>query len=209
MTSLLLPSRLDSYTAVMHKIRRFPLLAASAALILSQLAACAPAPSDQYRVRATVKELMDSIVDPASDAIWGSVEVVVTLEGTVEKQPKTDDDWKALRRHAVSLIEVSNLLLMPGRKVARPGEKAEDARVDLQPEEIEARIAQDRSVWVSHAHTLQDAALKSLEAIDTRNVKALVDTGETLDQACETCHKTYWYRPSPQPVNDPPPKPER
>jgi hypothetical protein len=182
--------------------------AALSVLMLTALVACRPAPSVEYRVHATVKELMDSIVDPSSDAIWGSVEVVATLEGTVEKQPKTDDDWKTLRRHAVSLIEASNLLLMPGRRVARPGEKAEDARVDLQPEEIEARIAQDRSVWVSHAHTLQEAALETLEAIDARSVKALVDTGETLDQACETCHKTYWYRPSPLPVNDPPPKPE-
>ena len=99
--------------------------------------------------------------------------------------------------------------MMPGRVVAKPGEKAEDPRVDLHPEEIEALIAKDRAAWVSNAHTLQEAAAKTLKAIEARDVEGLMDQGEVLDQACEQCHKNYWYRPSPQPVNDPPPKPER
>jgi hypothetical protein len=183
------------------------------ALLLSALtfavAGCAGAPAAEYRPAATVREVMESIVDPAADSIWGAVEIVATLEGTVEKQPRTDDEWQALRRHAVTLMEAGNLLLIPGRKVARPGEKAGDQRVDLHPDEIEARIAQDPSVWTSHARALQVAATETLTAIDARSVKALIDSGEQLDQACETCHQTYWYRPSPQPVTDPPPRPER
>ena len=97
------------------------------------VAGCAGAPAAQYRPAATVREVMESIVDPAADSIWGAVEIVATLEGTVEKQPRTDDEWQALRRHAVMLMEAGNLLLIPGRKVARPGEKAGDPRVDLHP----------------------------------------------------------------------------
>src|SRR3954451_22412386 len=114
--------------------------------------------SPEFRPTSTVKDIMDSVVDPAADALWDSVEVVATLEGTEHKAPKTDDDWKALRRHAVALVEASNLLLIPGRRVARAGEKADDARVDLHPEEIEALLAKDRSAWASRAHTLHDAA---------------------------------------------------
>jgi hypothetical protein len=152
---------------------------------------------------------MESIVDPAADSIWGAVEIVATLEGTVEKQPRTDDEWQALRRHAVTLVEAGNLLLIPGRKVARPGAKAGDPRVDRHPDEIQARIAQDQSAWTSHARALQTAATETLEAIDAKSVKALIDAGERLDLACEACHTAYWYRPSPQPVTDPPPRPER
>ena len=160
---------------------------------------CAGPPAAEYRAMATVREIMESIVDPAADAIWGAVEIVVTLDGKFEKQPRTDDEWRGLRRQAVTLMEASNLLLMPDRKVARPGEKAGDQRVDRDPDEIQAHIARDPSAWISHAHALQAAATETLQAIDARNVKALVDAGEVLDQACETCHKTYWYRPSPQP----------
>jgi len=152
---------------------------------------------------------MESIVDPAADSIWRAVEVVATLEGTVHKQPETDDEWRALRRHAVTLMEAGNLLLIPGRNVARAGEKAGDGRVDLHPDEIEARIAGNRSAWTTHARALQTAARETLEAIDAKSVKALIDAGERLDLACEACHTTYWYRPSPQPVTDPPPRPER
>lgn len=152
---------------------------------------------------------MGSIVDPAADSIWGAVEIVATLDGTVEKRPRTDDDWHALRRHAVTLMEAGNLLVMPGRTVARPGEQAGDQRVDRHPDEIEALIARDRPMWISHAHALHTAATTTLEAIDARNLKGLIDAGEVIDQACEACHQTYWYRSSPQPVNDPPPRPER
>jgi hypothetical protein len=140
---------------------------------------------------------MDSIVDPNADFVWDSVEVVVTIQGTEEKAPKTDEDWKALRRHAISLLEASNLLLIPGRHIARAGEKAEDERVDLTPEEIEARVAQDPAAWTAGAHGLHDATLESLKAIEARDVKGLLNAGDVLDQSCETCHRKYWYRVAP------------
>ena len=151
---------------------------------------------------STVKDIMDSIVDPSADALWDSVEVVATLEGTEHKAPKTDDDWKTLRRHAISLIEAGNLLLIPGRHVAKPGEKAEDARVDLHPEEIEALLVKDPAAWTLRAHRLQDAASESLKAIDARDVTALMNAGEVLDAACESCHRSYWYR-TPPPADTP------
>lgn len=140
---------------------------------------------------------MDSVIDPGSDALWDSVEIVATLDGVEHKQPRTDDDWKVLRRHAVTLVEASNLLLIPGRRVAKPGEKAEDARVDLHPEEIEALIAKDSGAWARGAHGLHDAAMESLKAIDAKDVNALMNAGETLDAACESCHRNYWYRVPP------------
>ena len=42
------------------------------------------------------------------------------------------------------------------------------------------------------AHRLQDAAAESLKAIDAKDVTALLNAGETLDAACESCHREYW-----------------
>lgn len=173
------------------------LLTALISLGLFSSGACSRASSPEFQPTATVKDIMDSIVDPNADFVWDSVEVVVTLQGTEEKAPKTDEDWKALRRHAISLLEASNLLLVPGRRIARPGEKAEDERVDLQPEEIEARVNQDKAAWTAGAHELHDATLESLNAIEARDVKGLLNAGDVLDQACETCHRKYWYRVPP------------
>jgi hypothetical protein len=32
-------------------------------------------------------------------------------------------------------------------------------------------------------------------AADARNVQALFDAGNTLDQVCEGCHLKFWYPP--------------
>ncbi|MFN7983850.1 MAG: hypothetical protein U0Q11_18540 [Vicinamibacterales bacterium] len=100
-------------------------LFASALFLAVLTGACTqapPPPSPEFRPTATVKDIMDSVIDPGSDALWDLVEIIATLEGTVHKQPKSDDDWKTLRRAAVSVVEASNPLPIPGRQVARPGE---------------------------------------------------------------------------------------
>jgi hypothetical protein len=176
---------------------RFPFILAMLASTVVSVSACSRSASPEFQPTATVKDIMDSIVDPNADFIWDSVEIVVTLQGTEEKAPKTDEDWKALRRHAISLLEAGNLLLVPGRRIAKPGEKADDERVDLKPEEIEARVKDDPAAWTAGAHGLHDATLESLRAIEARDVKALLNAGDVLDQACETCHRRYWYRVAP------------
>ena len=93
------------------------LLAAACAQKSSQLSQQQP----EYRLN-TVKDVMDSIVDPASDYIWDAVETTVSAKGVEEKAPHTDEDWKQVRRHAIMLLEATNLLQIPGRHVAKPGE---------------------------------------------------------------------------------------
>src|SRR5467141_421509 len=115
-----------------------------------------------FRPTATVKDIMDSLVDPGSDVLWDSVETIVSAKGTEEKAPHTDEEWKNVRNHAIMLLEATNLLLVPGRHVAKPGEKADDPKVELAPEQIEQLINQDRKVWTDRAHALHDAALASL-----------------------------------------------
>jgi cytochrome c556 len=150
------------------------------------------------RPTATVKDIMDSMVDPSADALWESVETLVNAKGTTERRPSTDEEWAALHRRAVELVEATNLLLMEGRHVAKPGEKAENKDVELSPEEIEAIINQDRKSWTEFAHKLHDAALPALRAVENRNADALLDAGGDIDTACENCHLKYWYPASKQ-----------
>src|SRR4051794_41698054 len=128
-------------------MRTYLLLASASVLIF--LTACtaqqpqpqAPPPAQpDYRTTATVKDIMDALVDPGSDYIWDSVETIVSAKGTEEKAPHTDEDWKQVRNHAIMLLEATNLLQVPGRHVAMPGEKADDPKVELSPEQIEAMI---------------------------------------------------------------------
>lgn len=152
-----------------------------------------PPPQVDYQLTATVKDIMDAFVDPGSDYIWDSVETVVSAKGVEEKFPKTDEEWKQVRNHAMMILEATNLLQMPGRRVAQPGEKANDPNVELAPDQIEAAIAKDRSAWIKHAHDLHDATLLTLQAADAKDKDKLLAVGNDIDEACEKCHLQYWY----------------
>jgi hypothetical protein len=150
-------------------------------------------PQPEYRTTATVKDIMDALVDPGSDYIWDSVETTVSAKGVEEKAPKTDEDWKQVRNHAIMLLEATNLLQMPGRHVAKSGEKADDPKVELSPEQIETLINNDRGAWIKYAHGLHDATMKTLEAAEAKDKDKLLEVGNDIDEACEKCHLQYWY----------------
>jgi hypothetical protein len=150
-------------------------------------------PQADYRATATVKDIMDALVDPGSDYIWDSVETIVSAKGTEEKAPHTDEDWKQVRNHAIMLLEATNLLQMPGRHVAKGGEKSENPDVELGPEQIEDLINKDRASWINYAHGLHDATMKAFEAIEKKDTEGLLDAGDGIDNACEKCHLQYWY----------------
>ena len=115
--------------------------------------------------------------------------------GTEEREPRTDEEWAAVRRSAIQLVEATNLLRVPGRLVARPGEKSENPRIELQPETIQKLIAEDPATWTALVDRLHDAAVPALKAIDAKNAKGLFDAGEQIEHACEACHQQYWYPP--------------
>jgi hypothetical protein len=167
------------------------LLSVTALLVASD--ACRGTQQPEYRPTATIKDIMESMVDPNADLVWESVAIEVSATGTETKAPKTDEEWANVRRHAIPILEATNLLLIPGRRVARAGEKAENPNVELAPEQIQAMIDQDRESFVKLTHGLHDSMLVVLKAIDDKNSEALFDAGDGLDKACEACHLKYWY----------------
>lgn len=171
------------------------------AAVLAGFGACSePAPVAEYRPTATIKDIMDSTVDPSADVIWDSVAIIISATGTEEKAPKTDEEWKAVRGAAIRIIEATNLLQVPGRAVARAGDKSEFPGIELAPEEIQKLLDEDRRSFVTLAHGLHDAGMAALKAIDARDAAALLTSGETLDTACENCHLKYWYPPGKAPA---------
>jgi plastocyanin len=178
------------------------LLALSAStLILSGCSAREdPQPQSDFRPTATIKDIMVSIIDPEADVLWNSVATIVSAAGTEEREPRTDEEWAAVRRSAIQLVEATNLLRIPGRHVARPGEKSENPRIELQPETIQKLIVEDPATWTSLVNRLHDATVPALTAIDAKNAKGLFDAGEYIEHACEACHQQYWYPPAHAPA---------
>jgi hypothetical protein len=159
-----------------------------------QAPAAPAAPAEpNYLPTATIKDLMLSIVDPSADVVWLSVTTVVDNKGFNETMPKSDEEWLKVRHGAIALAEAANLLKMPGRRVARPGEKSETPGVELEPEEMDVLIAKDRAAWNERATHLHDAAINVIAAVDAKDANKVFELGEKIEEACENCHKQYWY----------------
>ncbi|HYJ94376.1 MAG TPA: hypothetical protein VEV86_07145, partial [Vicinamibacterales bacterium] len=145
----------------------------------------------------TVKDVMKGIVDPNAMAIWDAVGAETTANGGVEeKAPKTDAEWAAVEHNALTLAEAANLLFTPGRAMSRPEEanaKSQPDAPELTPAQIEKKIADNRAEWVKHAKDLQTTAVKALAAAKAHDKDGLLDVGEAIDSACESCHVVYWY----------------
>jgi hypothetical protein len=147
----------------------------------------------QRQIYASIKDLMQSIIDPSADVLWGAAGTVVDKEGFHDLIPKTQEQWLDVRRAAVRIIEGGNLLMMPSREAAPTGTKSDTPGVELEPAQISALIKKNRKSFDDFAKALQVIGLDALQASDTKNAALLFDVGARMDNICESCHQTFWY----------------
>jgi len=166
--------------------------------------AAAPPPAQTAQTQAlwgdmkpvvSVKELMRDFIDPASDYVFDSVATVVERGKTIERQPRTDEDWDKVRMGGVMLAEGVYLLKVP-RPFAPPGDENNSTGPDpeeLSPAQIRAKLEKDPVLWNAKIEQLRNVGLEVLEIVKKKNVNELWDAADNLDNACETCHLEYWY----------------
>jgi hypothetical protein len=155
--------------------------------------ASAPAAHAEFVPQATIKDLMLGLVDTSADTVWLSVTTTVGDKGVVEVRPKNDEEWMEVRYGALRLAEAANLLMIPGRRVALPGEKSVAPGVELEPEEMQVNIDKDRAAWIERAKALQEAAMLAVRAAEAKDADKIFEIGENIEHACENCHRQYWY----------------
>lgn len=126
----------------------------------------APATTATTAPVASVGHIMQAIVNPAAEQVFGAVSTVVTAAGTEEKQPRTDEEWEAVTASAAVLVESGYLLQANGRAV-------------------------DQGSWKTYADDMVKASLVALKAAGAKDAKGVFDSGEALYLACDNCHRTY------------------
>jgi hypothetical protein len=141
----------------------------------------------------TIQDIMKNVIDPSAEHMWQSVGVEVSEKGTIEKQPRTEEEWAEELRHAKNLVAAGDLLMVPGRKAAAPGVKSEFPGIELEPVEIDALLQKEWSQFERLAKEFQKAAVEQQKAVEARNIEELYRTGGELDTTCENCHKVFYY----------------
>jgi hypothetical protein len=158
-------------------------------------AAAPPPPAPSFQIVASIQELMDAVIDPSADALWDSVSVITTPKGTVFHQPQTDEEWREARRHAIALIEGTNLLVMDGRTLVAPGSPVLDQGTSgvLSADAGQKLFDAQYPTFVQFARALRAAGTEMLTAIDKKDPTGMMNAGAAMDGICESCHLTFWY----------------
>ncbi|WDF74994.1 cytochrome c [Novosphingobium sp. KACC 22771] len=192
-----------------NRLIRLGTMALPAALIVLAVSACGErkdagqaqpgelAAATPFLPIVSVKELMDSTVDPAADGVWDAVGTVSSAKGVDHHQPRNAEEWQAVRRHAVTLAEAMNAVMIDGRHAAPADTKA--GLGEQEPAQIDAAIKANPAQFNQFATATRDVAVDIIAAIDRKDTAALMRLGGTLDDRCEACHVTYWYPNSPRP----------
>lgn len=125
--------------------------------------------------KTTIKDIMNSMMVPASTAVWNSVADVTDATGVHEAKPVTDDDWNNVYLSAVELTEVGNLLMIGGRERCVGG----------------AIPALYRADFNEKAREIIEAGNVALIAAKKHDVDGISVAGERIDVACDACHEKY------------------
>jgi hypothetical protein len=153
------------------------------ALILLGLAGCGaqappPPPAAPFQLDIQMKDLMNWVLDPNADVVWGAVGTIVTAEGEQKFAPTTDEQWTAVRNSAATVIEAGNLLMLSGR-------------------------ARNQDDWMKKVQEMMRFANQTLEAIEAKDADTLFTAGSDLFLACSNCHAAYIFNEAEAGKSDP------
>jgi len=152
---------------------------AAAALLLASTACGAPRATEErsakpgpkaddapYYAALPLQELMAHVLQYSADGIWKRQGTEIDADGEHSLFPKNDSEWEDAESAGRTLAEVTNTLLVPGRRVREPA--------------WDGAVAQVRKV-----------ALEAAAAAEKHDEAAFFKAGEKLDAACDACHVRY------------------
>jgi hypothetical protein len=115
---------------------------------------------------ASIKQIMNGIVAPASTVIYTAVGTTASAKGVEETAPKNDKEWAAVGNSAAALAESGNLLLLGDRAV-------------------------DHGDWTRMARELVDASRMALKAAELKSADGILSAGGAINETCDKCHEKY------------------
>ena len=144
----------------------------AAVLLMSALCGCSENTVTENRVVTPYEpvlemhDLMASVLDPATDIIWGAAGAVITSDGEQDLAPVDDAGWQQVFDAAAIVTETGNLLMLPGRAV-------------------------DQDDWMEYSTALIATGKEAMQAAEAKDAQAVFDVGGKLYLICVACHQGY------------------
>jgi len=122
-------------------------------------------PPPPFQAYVDMKTFMEHVLTPAAAVIWRVNAVVIDEMGQHDLSPKSEAEWERIESAAATLAEATNALMIPQRTL--------DAQ------------------WNFYAGNLAQAASKAFRAAEARDLKAVSEVSDRLDEICAACHRHY------------------
>ena len=153
------------------------------------LMAQTPSTNSAQEVYADLNRLMRGVLYPAANVVF-----FAQAENPADVKPNTGQDpsmstdpltstfggWQAIENASLALAESTNLLLIPGR-ICSNGAPA--------PTKDPA--------WAAFVQEVRDAGMKAYKAAQAKDQEKMIDIAETLNTACNGCHRKWRDRRTP------------
>lgn len=119
-----------------------------------------------YSTAMPLKQFMNDVMSHSANEIWKRQGYISDDKGVRSLFPKNDKEWKEVENASLTLAELTNILLVPGR------------RVDEQP-------------WTDGVVAVRTTALKLAALARKKDEDGYMLAGSELNEACYACHKRY------------------
>lgn len=137
---------------------------------------------------ATLAQLMKGIFYPSSNVIFAAqgqnpAEVPPDKDAATAVNPLASayGKWEAVENSSLAIAEASRLLRIAGRKCSN-GRTVPVGNAD----------------WGKFVQGVQDAAMKSYKAAQSKNQDNILDAADAITTACANCHDKYREKPKPE-----------
>jgi hypothetical protein len=135
---------------------------------------------------ANLSQLMKGTLYPSSNVIFAAqtenpADVKPAADPAMAVNPLTSvyGKWQAVENGALAIADVTNLLMIPGRKCSN-GLNAPLTNAD----------------WPKLVQGLRDAGMAVYKAAQSKNQDAILMAAGDLSEACENCHAKYREKPN-------------
>ena len=119
-----------------------------------------------YDTKLPLAEFMPHVMQHAGDGVWKWQGYVSDKNGSRSLFPKNEKEWEEAESGALSLAQITNVLLIPGRRVPDPN-------------------------WDKAVLSVRRVALKAASAAEKHDEEAFFAAGGELDEACDECHVRF------------------
>jgi len=113
-----------------------------------------------------MKEFMGHVMQAGGEGIWRWQGYIADSKGERSLFPTDDKEWEDAESGGLLLAELTNVLLMPGRRIDDP--------------KWDAAVAGVRAV-----------AQKAASAAEKHDKEGFFAAGGELDEACDVCHRQF------------------